>query len=34
MEMFELRRDPSGGTQYAWLTGPNTGYGFGTSPRL
>jgi hypothetical protein len=31
-EIFELRRDQFGGTQYTWLTGPNAGYGFGTSP--
>lgn len=31
-EMFELRPDDHGGTSYAWLTGPNNGYGFGTTP--
>jgi hypothetical protein len=31
-EIFELRPDQFGGTQYTWLTGPNPGYGFGTSP--
>src|SRR6185437_11294892 len=31
-EVFELRPDGSGGTQYTWLSGPNPGYGFGASP--
>lgn len=31
-ELFELRPDQYGGTGYAWLSGPNDGYGFGTSP--
>ena len=31
-ETFELRPDRYGGTSYAWLTGPNDGYGFGSSP--
>jgi hypothetical protein len=33
-EVFELRPDGFGGTGYSWLTGPNVGYGFGTSPTL
>lgn len=33
-EMFELRPDQFGGTSYSWLTGPNHGYGFGSSPTL
>jgi hypothetical protein len=33
-EIFELRPDDSGGTSYLWLTGPNPGYGFGSSPTL
>jgi hypothetical protein len=31
-ELFALRPDEHGGTSYTWLTGPNNGYGFGTSP--
>jgi len=31
-EIFELRPDGLGGTHYAWLNGPNPGYGFTTSP--
>jgi hypothetical protein len=31
-EMFELRADERGGTDYLWLTGPNSGYGFGSTP--
>ena len=31
-ELFELRPDEYGGTGYSWLTGPNDGYGFGSSP--
>ena len=31
-EVFELRPDEYGGTRYSWLTGPNGGYGFATSP--
>ncbi|HEX5542508.1 MAG TPA: hypothetical protein VFX60_13270 [Micromonospora sp.] len=30
-EIFEVRRDRNGGTQYAWLSGQNPGYGFSTS---
>lgn len=30
-EVFEVRRGRSGGTNYDWLTGPNEGYGFGSS---
>jgi hypothetical protein len=28
-EIFAVRRQPDGGTHYDWLSGPNTGYGFG-----
>jgi hypothetical protein len=31
-EVFELRADRYGGTDYCWLTGPNPGYGFSLSP--
>jgi hypothetical protein len=31
-EVFDLRPDEFGGTDYAWLSGPNPGYGFGVSP--
>ena len=31
-EAFELRPEQSGGTHYAWLSGPNPGYGFTVSP--
>lgn len=31
-EMFALRPDEHGGTDYTWLSGPNTGYGFSLSP--
>jgi hypothetical protein len=31
-EDFELRPEQSGGTHYAWLSGPNPGYGFTVSP--
>jgi hypothetical protein len=31
-EVFELRPDRFGGTHYAWVSGPNAGYGFSTSP--
>jgi hypothetical protein len=30
-EMFALRPGEFGGTEYTWLSGPNPGYGFGTS---
>jgi hypothetical protein len=30
-ELFEVRRGRPGGTDYNWLTGPNKGYGFGSS---
>ena len=33
-EAFELRADEHGGTDYLWLTGPNPGYGFGSTPTL
>ncbi|MEV4756319.1 hypothetical protein AB0J86_14560 [Micromonospora sp. NPDC049559] len=31
-EMFALRPNEFGGTDYTWLSGPNPGYGFGVSP--
>jgi hypothetical protein len=31
-ELFVLRPDEYGGTDYTWLSGPNPGYGFGESP--
>jgi hypothetical protein len=31
-EMFALRPNEFGGTDYAWHSGPNPGYGFGASP--
>jgi hypothetical protein len=31
-EAFEFRPDGRGGTHYDWLSGPNDGYGFTTSP--
>jgi hypothetical protein len=30
-ERFAIRRAGDGGTAYDWLSGPNTGYGFGSS---
>ena len=33
-ETFELRPDGAGGTHYAWLSGPNPGYGFTASPTV
>jgi hypothetical protein len=30
-ERFAIRRSGDGGTDYAWLTGRNQGYGFGSS---
>lgn len=30
-EPFALRRATDGGTAYDWLSGPNDGYGFGSS---
>jgi hypothetical protein len=30
-ELFTVRRAWDGGTAYDWLSGPNKGYGFGTS---
>jgi hypothetical protein len=32
-EMFAVRRAAGGGTNYDWLSGPNKGYGFGSSGR-
>jgi hypothetical protein len=32
-ELFALRRATDGGTAYDWLSGPNEGYGFGSSGR-
>ena len=31
-ELFALRPDQHGGTDYTWLSGPNPGYGFSLSP--
>ena len=31
-EVFALSPNAFGGTDYAWLSGPNPGYGFGASP--
>ncbi|WP_433087557.1 hypothetical protein ACQP1P_16555 [Dactylosporangium sp. CA-052675] len=31
-EVFALSPNEFGGTDYAWLSGPNPGYGFGASP--
>lgn len=31
-EVFALRPDRYGGTDYTWLSGPNPGYGFAVSP--
>ncbi|GAA0912352.1 hypothetical protein [Virgisporangium aurantiacum] len=31
-ELFGLSPNEFGGTDYAWLSGPNPGYGFGVSP--
>ncbi|WP_238005589.1 hypothetical protein KZZ52_42615 [Dactylosporangium sp. AC04546] len=31
-ELFVLSPNEFGGTDYAWLSGPNPGYGFGVSP--
>jgi hypothetical protein len=31
-ELFDVRPDGRGGTDYTWLSGPNPGYGFGVSP--
>ena len=31
-EMFALRPNEFGGTDYTWLSGPNPGYGFGAGP--
>jgi hypothetical protein len=31
-EVFELRSDQYGGTDYGWLSGPNPCYGFSLSP--
>ena len=30
-ERFAIRRDGDDGTSYDWLSGPNKGYGFGSS---
>ena len=30
-EVFEVVHSPTRGSSYAWLTGPHTGYGFGSS---
>jgi hypothetical protein len=31
-EVFQLRPDQYGGSDYTWLSGPNPGYGFCLSP--
>jgi hypothetical protein len=31
-EIFVLRPNEFGGTDYTWLNGPDPGYGFGVSP--
>jgi hypothetical protein len=31
-EVFAIRPDKRGGTDYTWLSGPNPGYGLGLSP--
>jgi hypothetical protein len=31
-ELFAIRPDEQGGTDYTWLSGPNNGYGFGVTP--
>ncbi|GAB7003026.1 hypothetical protein JCM18899A_04970 [Nocardioides sp. AN3] len=31
-ELFELTSDGFRGTHYAWISGPNAGYGFTSSP--
>jgi hypothetical protein len=31
-ELFAVRPDAFGGTDYTWVNGPNEGYGFGESP--
>jgi hypothetical protein len=31
-EVFAVRPGKLGGTEYTWLSGPNTGYGFSESP--
>jgi hypothetical protein len=31
-QLFELRPDDAGGTQYDWISGPNENYGFAASP--
>jgi hypothetical protein len=33
-ETFALSPDKFGGTDYTWLSGPNTSYGFSSSPTL
>ncbi len=33
-ETFELRPERSGGTHYAWISGPNPDYGFTVSPTI
>jgi hypothetical protein len=33
-ELFAIRTDEQGGTNYTWLSGPNKGYGFSESPTL
>lgn len=31
-ELFAIRSDEQGGTDYTWLSGPNQGYGFSEGP--
>jgi hypothetical protein len=33
-EMFAVRANGFGGTDYTWLTGPHPGYGFGVGPAV
>ena len=33
-EVFAVRRAPGGGTGYDWVSGPNDGYGFGSSAQV
>jgi hypothetical protein len=30
-EVFDVQVDARGGSQYSWVSGPNAGYGFGSS---
>ena len=33
-ERFDIRQGGDGGTNYDWLSGPNKGYGFASSPGI